>query len=202
MLIFPQDEHERLLIDQLAALGVTVERQTELARLRGDTSDDIARDAATRRRHRTNLRGAPTSPAATAPTPPSARRSAIDFPGGTYAHLFYVADVDATGAGDQRRAPRRPRRSRPPRRLPAARRPATPASSAPCATSSPTKPERPDLGRRQHARHRPPRRRRRRGELVLAPTTSTTASPTASARAACSSSATPPTSTAPSAARA
>src|SRR5580765_91140 len=29
-LIFPQDEHERLLIDRLAKLGVQVERQTEL----------------------------------------------------------------------------------------------------------------------------------------------------------------------------
>src|SRR5208282_1175809 len=29
-LIFPQDEHERLLIDRLATLGVEVERQTEL----------------------------------------------------------------------------------------------------------------------------------------------------------------------------
>src|ERR1043165_1090981 len=29
-LIYPQDEHERLLIDRLADAGVTVERQTEL----------------------------------------------------------------------------------------------------------------------------------------------------------------------------
>ena len=29
-LIFPQDEHERLLIEHLEALGVAVERQTEL----------------------------------------------------------------------------------------------------------------------------------------------------------------------------
>src|SRR5229473_4607656 len=29
-LIYPQDEHERLLIDRLAEAGVTVERQTEL----------------------------------------------------------------------------------------------------------------------------------------------------------------------------
>src|ERR1700738_3821098 len=30
LLIFPQDEHERLLIDRLEALGVSVERRTEL----------------------------------------------------------------------------------------------------------------------------------------------------------------------------
>src|SRR6266571_1781141 len=29
-LIYPQDEHERLLIDRLAGAGITVERQTEL----------------------------------------------------------------------------------------------------------------------------------------------------------------------------
>ena len=29
-LIFPQDEHERLLIERLAEVGVEVERQTEL----------------------------------------------------------------------------------------------------------------------------------------------------------------------------
>src|SRR6201998_1450943 len=31
MQIFPQDEHEKLLIERLEALGVSVERQTELA---------------------------------------------------------------------------------------------------------------------------------------------------------------------------
>ena len=31
--IFPQDEHERLLVDRLQALGVTVERRTEAGRL-------------------------------------------------------------------------------------------------------------------------------------------------------------------------
>ena len=34
-LIFPQDEHERLLIDRLAEAGVKVERSTELLELRG-----------------------------------------------------------------------------------------------------------------------------------------------------------------------
>src|SRR5882724_11175372 len=34
--IFPQDEHERLLIAQLKALGISVERQTELMRFTDD----------------------------------------------------------------------------------------------------------------------------------------------------------------------
>src|ERR1700682_1134400 len=36
--IFPQDQHERLLIERLEALGVSVERQTELVRF--DAEDD------------------------------------------------------------------------------------------------------------------------------------------------------------------
>src|SRR3954469_24801222 len=40
-LIFPQDAHERLLIERLDALGVNVERQTEL--LRFEQSDDGVR---------------------------------------------------------------------------------------------------------------------------------------------------------------
>ena len=36
--IFPQDQHERLLIERLEAFGVSVERQTEL--LRFDAEDD------------------------------------------------------------------------------------------------------------------------------------------------------------------
>src|SRR6266481_4912677 len=50
--IFPQDQHERLLIERLEALGVTVERQTELisfangedgvtARLRGPDDQEV-----------------------------------------------------------------------------------------------------------------------------------------------------------------
>ena len=37
---------------------------------------------------------------------------AIGFPGGTYEHLFYVADVAARGTGDERRTPRRARHER------------------------------------------------------------------------------------------
>ena len=40
----------------------------------------------------------PTSRAATARIPRCARRCGSAFPGGTYAHLFYVADVEASGA--------------------------------------------------------------------------------------------------------
>ena len=59
----------------------------------------------------------PTSRAATARIPRVREALAIGFPGGTYDHLFYVADVEARGAGDERRAARRARHDRFSRRL-------------------------------------------------------------------------------------
>jgi 2-polyprenyl-6-methoxyphenol hydroxylase-like FAD-dependent oxidoreductase len=94
-LVFPQDEHERLLIDRLGKLGVHVERQTELlgfedasggvrARLKRPDGTEEACGAA----YIAGCDGAH-----------SVVREAlqIGFPGGTYAHLFYVADVEASG---------------------------------------------------------------------------------------------------------
>jgi 2-polyprenyl-6-methoxyphenol hydroxylase-like FAD-dependent oxidoreductase len=95
-LIFPQDEHERLLIDRLAARGVEVERQTELLEFQEKSGNvqshlrhsDGASEAFTCR-YIAGCDGAH-----------SAVREAlrIGFAGGTYAHLFYVADVEAKGA--------------------------------------------------------------------------------------------------------
>jgi 2-polyprenyl-6-methoxyphenol hydroxylase-like FAD-dependent oxidoreductase len=95
-LIFPQDEHERLLIARLAALSVEVERGTEFldfeevsgqirARLKrpdGSTEDCDARYLA-------GCDGAHSS---------VREQLRLGFAGGTYAHLFYVADVNASGA--------------------------------------------------------------------------------------------------------
>ncbi len=94
--IFPQDEHERLLIERLEALGVSVERRTELirfaeqedcmqARLRGPGGEEQDCEA----RYVAGCDGAR-----------SVVREAIGtgFPGGTYRQLFYVADVEASGA--------------------------------------------------------------------------------------------------------
>ena len=94
-LIYPQDEHERLLIDRLAEVGVRVERQTELvafeeaaagvrARLKG--ADGVANTCET-----AYLAGCDGAHSAVRET------LQIGFPGGTYNHLFYVADVDAHG---------------------------------------------------------------------------------------------------------
>src|SRR6266478_1701082 len=89
-LIYPQDEHERFLIERLEELDVRVERMTELidfeevdgrivARLQGSTCETayLAGCDGARSTVRESL--------------------GISFPGGTYEHLFYVADVDASG---------------------------------------------------------------------------------------------------------
>ncbi len=95
-LIFPQNEHERLLIDRLAALGVEVERRTEL--LGYEDSNGCARarlkqpDGSTEECEAAFIAGCDGAH--------STVREAlkIGFSGGTYEHLFYVADVEAGGA--------------------------------------------------------------------------------------------------------
>jgi 2-polyprenyl-6-methoxyphenol hydroxylase-like FAD-dependent oxidoreductase len=92
--IFPQDEHEALLIKRLSALGIEIERQTELADFE-DRGGDI----------RVTLRKAGTEETgcyaylAGCDGARSRVREVLGagFPGGTYAHLFYVADVEAAG---------------------------------------------------------------------------------------------------------
>jgi 2-polyprenyl-6-methoxyphenol hydroxylase-like FAD-dependent oxidoreductase len=94
-LIFPQDAHERLLVERLNGLGVTVERRTTLVRFdeerecvratleRDDGSQEICKAV-----YLAGCDGAR-----------STVREALGtgFPGGTYSHIFYVADVDASG---------------------------------------------------------------------------------------------------------
>jgi 2-polyprenyl-6-methoxyphenol hydroxylase-like FAD-dependent oxidoreductase len=95
MHIFPQDEHENLLVERLEALGIRVERQTELlsftetgdgvtARLRGPDGSEHDHRA----RYLAGCDGARSKVRETIGT---------GFPGGTYQQLFYVADVDAEG---------------------------------------------------------------------------------------------------------
>ena len=93
--IFPQDEHERLLVDRLKALDISVERQTELmsfsengdhvaARLRGPDGQEDRCEA----RYIAGCDGARSQVRQTIGT---------GFPGGTYQQIFYVADVEASG---------------------------------------------------------------------------------------------------------
>ncbi len=93
--IFPQDRHEKLLIERLKTVGIAVERPTELlgftdqgdrvtARLRGPDGLEEQCEAA----YIAGCDGAH-----------SIVRHTIGagFEGGTYRQLFYVADVEGTG---------------------------------------------------------------------------------------------------------
>jgi 2-polyprenyl-6-methoxyphenol hydroxylase-like FAD-dependent oxidoreductase len=94
-LVFPQDAHERLLIERLGTLGVGVERQTELLRF---TQSDRG-VTATLRRPDGSEEVCEASYLAGCDGASSTVRSqlGIGFPGGTYTGLFYVADVVARG---------------------------------------------------------------------------------------------------------
>jgi 2-polyprenyl-6-methoxyphenol hydroxylase-like FAD-dependent oxidoreductase len=99
-LVFPQDAHERLLIERLDALGVKVERRTELVRF--DQHPEGVRatlqrpDGSEETCNATYLAGCDGAHS-------TIRESlAIDFPGGTYEGLFYVADVEASGPATDR----------------------------------------------------------------------------------------------------
>ncbi len=94
-LIYPQDEHERLLIARLAEAGVEVERQTELLRFE-ETADGVVGHL----RHADGTEENCTAAyIAGCDGARSTMREAlgIGFPGGTYEHMFYVADVQASG---------------------------------------------------------------------------------------------------------
>jgi 2-polyprenyl-6-methoxyphenol hydroxylase-like FAD-dependent oxidoreductase len=94
-LTYAQDAHERLLVERLEAQGVFVERQTQLVRFeqrrenvrsvlkQADGSEDVCEAA-----YLAGCDGARST---------VREGLGIDFPGGTYSGLFYVADVEATG---------------------------------------------------------------------------------------------------------
>ncbi|MFL5487166.1 MAG: FAD-dependent monooxygenase [Gemmatimonadaceae bacterium] len=94
-LVFPQDAHERLLIARLDALGVRVERRTELLRF----SEHDGGVAATLRMPDGREEGCEAAYLAGCDGAASTVRSqlGIGFPGGTYTGLFYVADVASAG---------------------------------------------------------------------------------------------------------
>lgn len=95
VLMFPQDEHERLLIARLEQEGVRVERPARLESFRGDDEHVLTllrgRDGSLEECSARFLAGCDGAR--------STVRQALDigFPGGTYEHLFYVADVEASG---------------------------------------------------------------------------------------------------------
>jgi 2-polyprenyl-6-methoxyphenol hydroxylase-like FAD-dependent oxidoreductase len=94
-LIFQQDEHERVLIARLAESGVKVERQVELIGFEDAGAHIVARlrraDGSEERCETPYLAGGDGAHSTVRDT------LAIGFPGGTYEHLFYVADAEAHG---------------------------------------------------------------------------------------------------------
>jgi 2-polyprenyl-6-methoxyphenol hydroxylase-like FAD-dependent oxidoreductase len=86
--IFPQDEHEKLLIERLAALGVGVERSTELKAFTQEGEQVRARllgpDGAEERCEASFLAGCDGAHSLVRET------LHTGFPGGTYRQIFYV----------------------------------------------------------------------------------------------------------------
>lgn len=95
VLDFAQDAHERLLVSQLGEMGVVVERRTELTAF----TDDGDAIRATLRHADGSTEECVSSYLAGCDGVHSIVRekAGARFAGGTYEHLFYVADVDASG---------------------------------------------------------------------------------------------------------
>lgn len=91
VLIYPQDLHERFLVDRLTERGVTVERQTEFL----DFTQDDAGVTARLRRPDGSIETVPCAYLAGCDGARSTVRKTLgaEFEGGTYQRRFYVADV-------------------------------------------------------------------------------------------------------------
>ena len=96
ILVFPQDQHEQMLVQQLDELGVHVERATELLSFE-ETANGV-------RAHLRRVGGDEELCDATYLAGCDGARSTVrqalglGFPGGTYADVYYVADLQARGA--------------------------------------------------------------------------------------------------------
>jgi 2-polyprenyl-6-methoxyphenol hydroxylase-like FAD-dependent oxidoreductase len=94
-LVYPQDEHERMLVAHLTEAGIQVERRTELTDFEERGDRVVARlnkpDGSVETCEARYIAGCDGATSTVRNT------LAIGFPGGTYNHLFYVADVNAHG---------------------------------------------------------------------------------------------------------
>ncbi len=95
LMIFPQDEHEVLLIERLRAVGIEVERPAELVGC-DDRGDHVL--ARVRRADGSEVEHQVSYLIGCDGARSGVRELAdIGFPGGTYERLFYVADVELHG---------------------------------------------------------------------------------------------------------
>ena len=93
-LVYPQDAHERMLIDHLERGGVRVERETELVGLeqRADGVSATLRTKTGEERFEASYVAGCDGASSTV-----RHQLGVEFPGGTYQGYFYVADVHASG---------------------------------------------------------------------------------------------------------
>lgn len=95
ILVFPQDKHERLLIERLSRLGVEVERNTEFVTFEEREDHVLATlkkpDGQEEVCTATYLAGCDGARS------PIRHQTGSGFEGGTYKQIFYVADVAASG---------------------------------------------------------------------------------------------------------
>jgi 2-polyprenyl-6-methoxyphenol hydroxylase-like FAD-dependent oxidoreductase len=95
ILSFPQDEHERLLGEKLRMLGVDVEWNTELA---GFTPGDEHIATVIRRNGRDEACQVKFLCGCDGVHSTVRQNLKLEFPGGIYRQMFFVADIDADGA--------------------------------------------------------------------------------------------------------
>lgn len=96
-LSFPQDDHERLLVAELKAVGVSVEWNTELQDLVQDETHVTATLLKDGKSQTAQFQYACGCDGAHSKTREVLK---LDFSGGTYSHIFYVADVKLVPDGN------------------------------------------------------------------------------------------------------
>lgn len=93
VLFFPQDDHEKILIEHLRLAGITVERNTELVKV---TQTHDAVTATLKTSHGTETLSTHYVCGCDGARSTVREQLNISFPGGTYSQIFYVADAIAT----------------------------------------------------------------------------------------------------------
>jgi 2-polyprenyl-6-methoxyphenol hydroxylase-like FAD-dependent oxidoreductase len=93
--VFPQDQHEQLLVERLSALGVGVEWQSDLL---GFSDDGMRIQARVRTRGGAQVEHQARYIVGCDGAHSAVRQQiGVGFPGGTYRQVFYVADVEGKG---------------------------------------------------------------------------------------------------------
>lgn len=93
-LSYPQDAHERFLVEKLRDLGIDVEWKTELTQFRQQA--DVV-EATLKKDGRTETYACDYLCGCDGAKSAVRQQLGLDFPGGTYEELFFVADVEGVG---------------------------------------------------------------------------------------------------------